>query len=165
MNYESVYEKLNPARQKLIRPTWIPDEEYIHNWENVKYEKKGFAEDAPEFYTNKGERVRSKTEILIANALEKHQVPYRYEFPVKLKQYGTVHPDFTVLNMHERKEMYWEHMGLLDDEGYREYALNKITAYEKNGIFPGDRLILTHETLKWPINSKIIEKVIYQYLK
>lgn len=126
---------------------------------------KSFVEDAPEFYTNKGERVRSKSEILIANALQKHQVPYRYEFPIKLKQYGIVHPDFTVLNIRKRKEMYWEHMGMLDEEGYRDYALDKITAYEKNGIFPGDKLILTLETLKSPMNSKIIEKIIDQYLK
>lgn len=163
--YEYVYEKLNPARKKLVQPIWLPDNEYISIWEQIEYEKKGFSEDAPEFYTNKGERVRSKTEILIANALEKYQVPYRYEYPCKLKQYGTVHPDFTVLNVRLRKEMLWEHMGMLDDDSYREYALDKITAYEKNGIFPGDRLILTHETLKSPMNSKIIEKTIYQYLK
>ena len=56
-------------------------------------------------------------------------------------------------------------MGMLDDENYRDYALDKITAYEKNGIFPGDNLILSHETLKTPINLKIIEKIIFQYLK
>ena len=61
--------------------------------------------------------------------------------------------------------MLWEHMGMLDEDGYRDYALDKITAYEKNGIFPGDKLILTLETLKSPMNSKIIEKIIDQYLK
>ena len=165
MTCEFVYEKLNSARQNLIQPIWLPDGEFIHNWETVEYVGKSFVEDAPEFYTNKGERVRSKSEILIANALQKHQVPYRYEFPIKLKQYGIVHPDFTVLNIRKRKEMYWEHMGMLDEDGYRDDALDKITAYEKNGIFPGDKLILTLETLKSPMNSKIIEKIIDQYLK
>ncbi len=162
---ENIYEKLNIERKKLVVPIWVPDDEYVNSWEQIEYEKKGFQEDAPEFYTNKGERVRSKTEILIANALQKYQVPYRYEYPIHLKQYGNVHPDFTVLNVRSRKEMFWEHMGMLDDDNYREYALDKITAYEKNGIFPGDKLILTHETLKNPVNSRIIEKIITQYLK
>ena len=56
-------------------------------------------------------------------------------------------------------------MGKMDDENYRDYALNRIIDYEKQGIFPGDKLILTHETLNNPINSKIIEKTILNYLK
>ena len=76
-----------------------------------------------------------------------------------------IHPDFTVLNVRKRKENLWEHMGKMDDENYRDYALNRIIDYEKQGIFPGDKLILTHETLNNPINSKIIEKTILNYLK
>lgn len=162
---ESIYPALTPARQSFVTPIWIPDEEYIKQWEEKEYKGKTFADNTPEFYTNKGERVRSKSEILIANALQKHQIPYRYEYPLYLKQYGTIYPDFTVLNVRKRKEYLWEHMGMLDDENYRDYALDKITAYEKNGIFPGDNLILSHETLKTPINLKIIEKIIFQYLK
>lgn len=56
-------------------------------------------------------------------------------------------------------------MGLMDNFEYAEEALRRIDMYEKNDIFPGDKLILTHETAKSPINSKIIEKIIVQYLK
>ena len=82
-----------------------------------------------------------------------------------LKEYGLIHPDFTVLNVRTRKEIYFEHLGMMDDEVYREEALKRILAYEKNGIFPGDRLVLTHETLKSPVNSRMIEKVILHYFK
>ncbi len=162
---EAVYEKLNIARKKFVHPVILPDEEYIKEWESIPYEKKGFRDDAPEFYTEKGERVRSKTEILIANALYRHNIPYRYEAPLELGNYGIVHPDFTILNVRFRMEIYWEHMGMLDDEDYRRYALEKILAYEKCDIFPGDKLILTHETNKSPVNSRILEKIILQYLK
>ena len=161
----AVYESLAEARRKFIDPISLSDEEYVKQWEAVDYERKGFREDAPEFYTEKGERVRSKTEILIANALKKYDVPYRYEYPLKLEGYGLIHPDFTVLNVRRRKEICFEHMGMMDDEIYREDALRRILAYEKNGIFPGDGLVLTHETAKSPINSRIIEKVILQYFK
>lgn len=66
--------------------------------------------------------------------------------------------------VHIAEEFYWEHLGRMDDTDYVEKNLNKITNYEKNNIFPGDRLILTHETSRCPINSKIIEKIIHTYL-
>ena len=118
-----------------------------------------------EYYTDKGERVRSKSEILIANALNRNHIPYRYECPLYLAGYGTIHPDFTVLNVRLRKEMYWEHLGMMDEPEYIEDALNRISLYEKNHYFPGDRLILTHETLRHPLNSKNIENMIFQYLQ
>lgn len=164
-SYESVYENLHPVRQQLITPIWLPDEEFIKQWEAVQYTPKGFGPNLPEYYTDKGERVRSKSEILIANALKKHKIPYRYEYPIQLDPYSPIiHPDFTVLNVRTRKEYLWEHMGKMDEEKYRNRSLNRILNYEKNGIFPGDKLILTHETLKNPLNSKIIEKTILHYL-
>jgi len=126
-SYESVYQKLHPVRQHLITPIRLPDNEYIKQWEAVSYIPKGFDPDFPEYYTDKGERVRSKSEILIENALQKHHIPYRFEYPYQLDSYSPViHPDFTVLNVRKRKEYIWEHMGKMDDEGYRDYALNRI---------------------------------------
>lgn len=162
---EEIYEALHVERKKTVEPIWFPDDEFIKSWEQTEYERKGFREDAPEYYTNKGERVRSKTEILIGNALQKHQIPYHYEKPIKLHNYGIIHPDFTVLNVRKRKVMYWEHLGMMDDAEYCEHALDRIDAYERNDIFPGDRLILTHETQQKPMNSKMIEKMIEKYLK
>lgn len=162
-SWERVYEKQHPKKQAMQSPGWLPDREFVKEWESDVYEKKTFKEMVPEYYTDREERVRSKSEILIANALHKHQVPYYYEKPLHLNGYGTVHPDFTLLNVRERKTLYWEHMGMLDDETYMDYALDKITAYEKNGIFPGHQLILTHETSKKPINSKLIESIIMEY--
>lgn len=163
--YDEVYEKIHPQRQKLVHPIVVPDEEFVKQWEQFEYIKKDFRDDAPEYYTDKGERVRSKTEILIANALTKHDIPYRYEAPLYLNGHGTIHPDFTVLNVRLRKEFYWEHMGMMDDFEYVEAALLRIEMYEKNDIFPGNKLILTHETARRPINSRNIEKMIFQYLK
>ncbi|MBQ9321830.1 MAG: hypothetical protein IJ239_05705, partial [Eubacterium sp.] len=71
---------------------------YIRNWLDIQYPKKGFSEEGPEFYTSKGERVRSKSEVIIADTLARMGVPYRYEFPIRFSGTGTFHPDFTVLN-------------------------------------------------------------------
>lgn len=161
---EKIYEQLHDKRKELVVPIFESAEQYAKKWEAVEYQRKGFKEDVPEFYTTKGERVRSKTEVIIADLLCKNGIPYRYEYPIYLKGLGIIHPDFTVLNMRTKKEMYWEHMGMMDDPGYVEKALRKIENYEKNGFFPGDNLILTYESRKNPINQKIVKSMIEHYL-
>ncbi len=164
-NAEQIYACLHRERQKLITPILEPDEQYIRNWESIEYEGKGFRDDVPELYTSKGERVRSKSELIIADLLNREKIPYRYEYPIYLKGIGKIYPDFTVLNVRQRKEMYCEHLGMMDDSSYVENALQKIALYEQNEIFPGEQLILTYETRKIPINQKALMKQIQYYFK
>ena len=70
-----------------------------------------------------------------------------------------------MLNVRKRQEILWEHLGMMDDEIYVEKAIQKITTYEQNGIFPGENLILTYETKKNPLNQKTIMRMIQHYLK
>lgn len=162
---EQIYEKLHKERRKLITPIRETDEHYVQAWENITYQGKDFFESIPELYTAKGERVRSKSEIIIADTLNREGVPYRYECPIHLDGIGPVYPDFTVLNLKLRKEMYWEHLGMMDDPDYVGNAMQKIASYEQNGIYPGDQLILTYETKLHPINQKQIAGIIQHYLQ
>ena len=164
-NAEQIYENLHPARQKLVTPIIETDEQFIKKWESVEYEHKGFPLNYPEYYTNKGERVRSKSEILIADALEKAGVPYRYEYPLYVKEIGQTHPDFLALNVRTRKEIFWNHLGMLDDSKYAEDNVWKINQYLKAGYYPGDNMILTYETKENPLNQKIVKQMIEHYLK
>ena len=50
-----------------------------------------------------------------------------------------------------------EHLGMLDDSEYLESTLWKLNVFEKNGIYLGDSLFLTHETGKHPLNSKVLD--------
>jgi hypothetical protein len=162
---EEIYESLNEHRQIFVDPIWLPDEKFVENWESVRYQAMGFKETSPEYYTDKGERVRSKSEILIANALKKHNITYRYEYALGLKGDITLHPDFTVLNVRKRQELYWEHFGMMDDPQYVESAMKKIETYEKNGIFPGETLIMTFESKGNPINQSTVKLLIEKYMK
>ena len=165
INAEQVYGILHQDRKKLVNPIQLPEDEFVEKWRSVKYEGKGFKEGVPEIYTAREERVRSKSELIIADMLNKENIPYRYEFPIHLESIGDVYPDFTVLNVRLRKEIYWEHMGMMDDSKYVEKALQKIAWYEQAGIFPGESLILTYETKLSPINPKIVNLMIQKYLK
>jgi len=162
---EAVYESLHEGRQRLIMPIIETDEDYVRNWESVEYVKKGFPINCPELYTAKGERVRSKSEVIIADTLYREGVPYRYEYPLYLEGSGIIHPDFTVLNVSSRKEMYLEHLGMMDDPEYAERALQRIENYENNNIWLGERLIITYETSRKPLNQKQIMKVIQHYFR
>ena len=160
----NVYERESELRQKLLSPYELPEKEFVKAWEAEEYERKPFSENTPVHYTDKKEQVRSKSEVMIANALLKEKIPYRYECPLTLGN-SIIHPDFTILRMRDRKEIYWEHLGMLDDTEYRNTAFQRIRLYEKHGIFPGDNLILTFETYKMPLNAEVIQQTIGQYLK
>ena len=155
----------NGSYKELVIP-WIESEEdFLCKWQEYEFQGLGYAEDTPEFYTQKGERVRSKSELIIADMLEKENVPYRYECPIFLKGFGKVYPDFTVLNKRKKKELYWEHFGMMDDPVYAERAMKKIRTYEQNGYCAGLDLILTFESKNVPISQKQISNIIESFLK
>ena len=162
---EKIFESLSEDRMKLITPFYETDEMFMLQWCSKEYEGLPFKEDSPELYTDRGERVRSKSEVIIANLMAKENIPYRYECPLYLDGFGTVHPDFTALNVRKRKEYYWEHLGMMEDPEYSEKAVRKISAYIKNGIFPGEQLILTAETKEFPVNVREVKILIQHYLQ
>lgn len=161
---KNIYTALTPERQLLTTPYIIPDSQYVKKWKNKVYVGKDFREGAPEIYTENGERVRSKSEKMLADKLKAMNIPYLYEYPMYLNDYGFVYPDFTLLNVRTREEFYLEHFGMMDDENYSASAVLKIESYEKNGIFPGEKLLITYETSKHPLDMKLFEQMIKRYL-
>ena len=86
-------------------------------------------------------------------------IPFLYEKPLMLKG-GTVHPDFTLLNIKDRKEVYWEHFRMMDDMEYRNNAFYKIRSYESSGFYQYESVIWTFETERYPLNIKGIRDMI-----
>lgn len=161
---EDIYNKLTPARKELVTPILLPDDEFVRQWLEEPYEHPGFEDDDPEFFTEKNLRVRSKSEISIANKYDAHSIPMKYEAPLFLEGYGWVNPDFRLLNVRLRKEYIHEHLGKMDDPDYATKNVAKINWYMRNGWIPGKNLILTMETLKNPFDARIMEDIIEQYL-
>ena len=162
---EDIYECLHPERQKLVVPVEEPIEEFIAKWEAVEYKRKEFGDNDPVLMTVRGERVRSKSEIIISDMLYNAGIPYRYEYPLHLEGFGVVHPDFTVLNTSTRQEIYWEHFGKLDDGEYMGKNARKLNAYEENGFYLGEKLIITYETKKMPLDQRKIKRMIQRYFE
>lgn len=150
--------------KQLICPIDCMDEEYVKEWLSRSFVGKKIPDSLPIFETNNGERVRSKSELSIANALLKYGVPYKYECPLTLKGGIVVHPDFSVLHVKKRKIIYWEHRGMMDEREYARESVNKIKEYNRNGIVLGDNLIITEETSSNPLGTNEIEMTIQRIL-
>lgn len=159
-----VYSELSEARKKLVTPHILTDEEYVEQWMSVQYVGKAFAPDTPEIITERGERVRSKTEKMLADKFFAMGIPYRYECPLHMKGYGNVYPDFTLLNIHKREEVYWEHFGMMDNPEYAHKAIQKLESYNANGIYIGKNLLVTFETLRNPLNTRTVEKLLKEFI-
>ncbi len=138
----------------------MSDKDYAYLWQNTPYIPKKIGENIPVHITIKGERVRSKSEELIANALFNRKIPYKYECPINIYTGELRYPDFTVLCSKTRNVFYWEHLGKVDDPSYADLNVRKFRDYEKSGIILGKNLLVTYETLKMPLTTSIIEDFI-----
>ena len=171
-----LYDSLCPARRSLITPAILTNEQYAARWQDVSWTGRPFAPDAPYICTAHGERVRSKSEVIIADTLLRYNIPYRYEFPITLKRINpddirrdfgssiTLYPDFLCLNTRTRTEFFWEHFGLMDSTEYSNNAAGKLRLYTENGILAGRNLIITMETQTEPPSIKALEKLIEEFL-
>ena len=93
----------------------------------------------PQIMTSFGLKVRSKSEVFIAEKLYERKINFKYEIPLSAGG-KTYYPDFTIY--FGTKEIYWEHFGMLSDDTYAQKTDIKIKWYKKN--FP-DKLIWTQE--------------------
>ena len=173
---DNIYKKLNPPRRQIVEALTLDDTQYAEQWLKVEYEHMKFSEGQTPLFTDNNEKVRSKSEVIIANELKASGIPYRYEFPLILdrnastpdfpdRDFCKLYPDFYCLNLRTRQEYAWEHFGMMDDHEYAERTTEKLSLYAQNGFYPGKNLIITMETIKQPLSSKMIKGVIAEYLK
>lgn len=159
--------KMHPGRQKLITPVYLSNDEFVQKWESVPYVGKEFGQDAPEILTARGERVRSKSEAIIADTLYRLSIPYKYECPKLFSDFKMktskrtfmMFPDFTCLNVRLRREFVWEHFGMMDNAEYSSQVAWKMACYEANGFFPGKNLIASMESGELPLDAKKVERI------
>ena len=95
-----------------------------------------FLEEGLIHRTERGDLVRSKSELVIADKLHARGVDYAYEQPLVLPNGRTRYPDFTIADHARGVTFYWEHLGMLDDPGYRARWERKRAEYLECGIGP-----------------------------
>ncbi len=154
---ENIYFTMSPGLQAVTIPIKESDEMYTRRWLSRNYEQLKINDDSPHFITDRGETVRSKSEQLAANMLNRLGIPYLYEKPLHISGFGTVYPDFTILDVKNRTEVYWEHFGMMDSPSYVHAAVRKLNTYNRNGFFDDNRMIITMETSAVPFDVSTME--------
>lgn len=103
------------------------------------------------FQCPSGNLVRSKSEVFIDMALSSNAIPYRYECELILNGIK-FYPDFTLKHPVTGDIIYWEHLGMMDNNDYAKKAFSKLQTYQANHIIPGENLILTFESRNNPFS-------------
>lgn len=160
-----VFRKGTPARQALITPLIPTDEQYIEQWYQEHPGDRNSCVKTTAYTTIRGETVRSKSEKMIADAYYMAGVPYVYEPTVILPNGRTRYPDFAVLNVRLRRTYYHEHLGMMDDEEYRQNAILRMREYNKNGFPVGEQMIVTFEGENIPFDQEELAEIIQAYLQ
>ena len=160
----TIYSNFPPELRPLIKTVSSYQEDFAKKWQARVYKKSTLKVDT-NFKTKRGELVRSKSELIIANKLFDEGIPYHYETLFSIDIFLTYSPDFLVLNTRTKKEYYWEHFGKMSDPKYLDETLCKLENYAEKGIVQGINLITTFECGEHPLNTLYLDKIIETYLK
>ena len=169
-DWKTVFYQLPAEKRHLIEPLELNplkcNERELERWTRTIKKKNSFP--TPNKTVN-GEYVKSKSETIIADRLERAGVPYHYEPKIALAELeiGEIfqwNPDFKVLNLRTGKEYFWEHFGRIDDPEYFSTCQMKLRLYAQNGLFMGDNLIITMESSTSPLNTEYVDCLIKKFL-
>jgi len=116
----------------------------IDSWSADPSSKNPYKRSELVYTTKIGIKVRSKSEVSIANTLTEHNIPYRYEAPLKLGS-KTIYPDFITLNPYTGQTTIWEHFGMIHESEYEQHMINRMNLYEQHSYIPFLTVIYTFE--------------------
>jgi len=160
----NISRKLHPERRKFVKFYEIPVADKVEQWKKVEYEGKAFADNMPVIKTRNGLRVRSKSEVIIADAFSEYKIPFRYKYPLKAGSSGVIYPDFTVLNPRTGQEFIFEHFERLSDPKYFRIMQTKLELYATCGYFLGENLLYTMGSNESLIDIEYLDKLIKHFL-
>lgn len=159
--------------QKLIQYSndWYSDTKQhytdlfeVPNVTEIEFNKqKRYFEEKLIHKTIRGEMVRSKSEVIVANILSQLEIEYSYEEPLTIegKNYIT---DFTL--RHQGHTAYLEHLGMLGNASYKKRWDEKRSNYEKSGVSESKgNLIITEDGLDGSLDAIEIENKITSWLE
>lgn len=118
--------------------------------------------------SGRGEPMRSKSEVIIADQLAAAGIDYEYEVPLVAPNGSTRWPDFTIDDADTGRTIFWEHCGMLGTPEYEERWARKQQWYRGQGILRSEEaepgaprlLVVTEDDEKGGISSHAIKELI-----
>ena len=162
---DDIYEGLSEEKRNIVIPIKPTYRQKIEIWQNEQVNPYNEYPEALRFHTQRGELVRSKSELMIADYLYKHAdvLDYRYEQELTLsnqREIITIHPDFKIFNLKTGQIFYWEHAGKMDDMKYVNGFMRKIALYSSNEFIIGKDVIITFEDSSHPLDTLQIRQAL-----
>lgn len=112
--------------------------------DNNYYKRDGnFMKEGLIHRTLRGDYVRSKSEVFIADVLFINKINYVYEC---VETEAGKHPDFFIPDNIRGMPVIWEHFGMMDSAEYVQKCLKKLDELKKAGYVVGRNLIITFES-------------------
>lgn len=152
----------NACYKELISSYFESYPSKLNRWITADYEQNKAHPEHLIHNCLSGHLLRSKSEVIIANALYTNKIPFRYECALCLDNI-IFFPDFTICHPRTMSIFYWEHFGMMDNQSYADNAYNKLKIFSSQGIIPSVNLITTFETKTNPINSEKVNQIIHDY--
>lgn len=145
----------SPYRQ-LIIPFLYREYSDVINWYNGEYKQNPEHPELLQYSVKLGFKVRSKSEVLIADGLYEAGILFHYE-ELLLLSGEDPYPDFFVPITRIEKHV-WEHFGAMDKQNYFHRTRGKILNYLDHQWFPWINMITTYETKKNPLSEELVEQ-------
>lgn len=165
----SHYRSIDPESMRQRFPKayqYIPEDCYdlsgainIKDWAKRNGRGNDFRPEGKKHKTKCGLWVRSKSEVILANAFTNRGIHFIYETKRKIGAQFFA-PDFILISPIDNREIIWEHFGMLSDPEYRKNFEWKLEQYIMAGYIPGVNLIITFDDMDGNIDSLMIERTL-----
>lgn len=141
---------------KLSRTAKLSEE--LQQWMDAPFDQSTYNPHEKIHTTSRNLKVRTKSELIIAEILYMYNIAFHYEERIYIKgrRYA---PDFTI-KLPDGRIYYWEHVGLTNDAFYMYDHYDKLRNYQYKGIVPWKNLILTYDNELGDLNTQIIHSEI-----
>ena len=160
----TVFSDLREERKKLVQPLETTVSERVANWLAQKDVRLPIKNGQYGVKTKRGDFVRSKAEMRIADALYESSIPYKMDVEFAVDNFISYWVDFQIINPNTGEIFYWEHLGMMDKPEYVSKNIKKLDYYASNGLYPGNNLILTFENNEYKLDEKHIHRIINDLL-
>lgn len=151
---DNIMKLLPKSYSTLSEDLFFPKRRDANKWAEGPYPQNTLYPEEKIHTTGRGLKVRSKSELFIADKLDTFLLSYQYDGIIHFEDYA-FSPDFMIPTIEGMK--YWEHCGKMADPKYRKRNQWKLTMYDKMGIVPWKNLIVTYDSEDGGLDLRIIE--------
>ncbi len=134
-------------------------------WKRIKEAEKArhpvFRPEDLKHTANDGTRMRSLSEMTIANYLISLGITFVYELPL-IHHGKRIYPDFTILSPIDNKtEIIIEHQGAMDSESYQAKYIRTMLFYLETKLVPNKDVFFTFNHLDGHLDLRQIDSILH----